>query len=361
MAISGIGRAARLLTSVFFIFAAPLSCFLVCTDAFAVAAAKSAPKPVTSPVKKRDVASAGKTPQKVVVAKKAAPRPAAKKVARAAVMRKVAPPKKVVAPQLERRLVHADGSGLSKNLIENFQHIYGKRPSPNERYSILFERYFDAGGQHVRDGRIVYAALKSGKGVNKVYLLKDEEGQYRYYTHSGKLLNTMRFTPPLRGDFPVTSKYGMRKHPITGKIRKHAGVDLGAPNGTKVYASADAKVEFAGYSKSFGNYVKLNHGGKYYTLYAHLKGFAGKLKVGQTVRCGQHIGYVGSTGMSTGNHLHYEIAEYGAGRTAQHTDPMRRLASGSEVFYHDMGEFKRSAGAFEAMAAGGRPTVNMGR
>ncbi len=115
----------------------------------------------------------------------------------------------------------------------------------------------------------------------------------------------------------------MRRHPLSGRHMMHRGIDLAVPRGTEVHATADGVVEAAGYNRGYGNYIKLNHGnGKYATLYAHLKGFARGLKVRQQVVRGQIIGYVGSTGASTGSHLHYEVMHRDNGQW-RHLDPLQ--------------------------------------
>lgn len=269
--------------------------------------------------------------------------------------------------QLKRHIVKVTGSagknanisqaarrlGASPSVIANFEELCLKSPAQNTggRFEIAFERYFDGNGNHVRDGRVLYVQLDQGRAKSKFYLLKDAGGNYRYYDDRGRLANGFSFMPPLKGNFPITSKYGMRKHPISGKWRMHKGVDFGAPRGTKVYASADAIVEFVGYGRGYGNYIKLSHdGGRYHTLYAHLKSFAG-IRMNQAISAGQHIGYVGSTGASTGNHLHYEVIERSSGSAMRHADPMlvASRTGGDVVFYHDMRSFRRSINALEVL------------
>jgi murein DD-endopeptidase MepM/ murein hydrolase activator NlpD len=114
---------------------------------------------------------------------------------------------------------------------------------------------------------------------------------------------------PLQGA-TLTSDYGMRTHPVLGGRRNHKGIDLAAPSGTPVYASADGVVGKAEWFSSYGNYIQIEHGGEMQTRYAHLSGYA--VAAGEQVRKGQLIGYVGSTGRSTGPHLHYEVRVAGA-------------------------------------------------
>jgi murein DD-endopeptidase MepM/ murein hydrolase activator NlpD len=105
----------------------------------------------------------------------------------------------------------------------------------------------------------------------------------------------------------LSSHFGMRKHPILGYSRMHKGTDFAAPSGTPIYAAGNGKVVVAGRNGGYGNYIRIRHNSTYKTAYAHMKGFASGLGEGSRVRQGQIIGYVGSTGMSTGPHLHYEV------------------------------------------------------
>jgi murein DD-endopeptidase MepM/ murein hydrolase activator NlpD len=125
----------------------------------------------------------------------------------------------------------------------------------------------------------------------------------------------------------LTSSYGMRNHPVLGKRRKHNGVDLAAPRGTPVYATADGKIEMAQRYSSYGNYVQIAHGGEYETRYAHLSSYT--VAEGDMVHKGELIGYVGSTGRSTGPHLHYEVRLEGAP-----VDP-RPYMSGTQLAVHE--------------------------
>ena len=107
----------------------------------------------------------------------------------------------------------------------------------------------------------------------------------------------------------LSSGYGMRKHPILGYNKKHLGVDFAAPTGTPIYAGGDGTITMIGRHGNYGKYIRIRHNGTYNTGYAHLSGYAKGMKKGKRVRQGQVIGYVGSTGMSTGPHLHYEVMQ----------------------------------------------------
>jgi len=114
----------------------------------------------------------------------------------------------------------------------------------------------------------------------------------------------------------LTSGYGMRRHPILGYSRMHPGLDFAAPTGTPIMAAGDGVVEYAGRKGNYGNYIRIRHPNEYHTVYAHMSRFASGIRSGARVRQGETIGYVGSTGMSTGPHLHYEVHHRG-----EHVNP----------------------------------------
>ena len=141
----------------------------------------------------------------------------------------------------------------------------------------------------------------------RVVFFRDPFGREAYYTPEGASLKKGFLRSPLEFSRVTSSFSNSRKHPVFGFHRAHTGVDFGAPTGTRVKATSDAVVAFAGSKGGYGNLVILRHNNGYETYYAHLHGFASGLRAGKSVEQGQLIGYVGSTGASTGAHLHYEI------------------------------------------------------
>jgi murein DD-endopeptidase MepM/ murein hydrolase activator NlpD len=134
----------------------------------------------------------------------------------------------------------------------------------------------------------------------------------------------------------ITSKFGLRRHPILNRIRNHKGVDYAAPIGTPVKATGDAKVAFAGWQGGYGRVVQLQHEGHYMTVYGHLSRFAACAKVGQRVRLGEVIGYVGMSGLATGPHLHYEFRVKGV-----HRDPLTvKLPQAFPIARNRLADFK---------------------
>ncbi len=167
-----------------------------------------------------------------------------------------------------------------------------------------------------------YAQLTLGGKTRTYYRFTTADGQTDYYDETGRSATKSLLKTPVSG-FKLTSGYGMRRHPLLGYSKMHTGVDFGAPFGTPIRAAGNGKVELAGRFGTYGIAVKIQHSGKYETLYGHMSRLADGITPGTSVRQGQVIGYVGSTGRSTGPHLHYEV------RVADHpVNPMRVKASG---------------------------------
>lgn len=172
-------------------------------------------------------------------------------------------------------------------------------------------------GERLRDGDIIGATFINGGRRFTAFRYEDASGAVSFYNEDGRPLKTSFLRTPV--EFTrISSRFSAgRMHPVLGKMRAHKGVDYAAPTGTPIYAAGDAKVEFRGVKNGFGNVVILQHGGQYSTVYGHMSRFAAGLSNGQRVRQGQLIGYVGSTGLATGPHLHYEFRING-----QHRDPL---------------------------------------
>ena len=152
----------------------------------------------------------------------------------------------------------------------------------------------------------MYAALTLSGKTFRLYRYKDASGRIDFYNELGHSVRKALLKTPIDGA-KLTSRFGMRDHPILGYSVMHRGVDFGAPTGTPIFAAGDATVEDIGVRSGYGNYIKLKHTGSFSTAYAHMNGFARGLKSGMRVRQGQVIGYVGATGRVTGPHLHYEV------------------------------------------------------
>ncbi len=176
-----------------------------------------------------------------------------------------------------------------------------------DSFEVFFTRYFDEFGNPVKSGDILFAALTLNGERMPLYRYQREPGRDpEYFTADGKSIKKSLLRTPIESA-RVSSGFGMRKHPILGYSKMHKGIDFAAPEGTPILASGDGVIEIAGRTGGYGNYVKIRHTDNYETAYGHMSGYGRGIKAGVRVSQGQVIGYVGSTGQSTGPHLHYEI------------------------------------------------------
>ena len=204
---------------------------------------------------------------------------------------------------------------ISPNIIVEFARLYGfqidfqRDIRKNDSFQIVYEIYVDENGKIFENGKIVYANLILRGQYNQLYYFpkKNYDG---HYDENGKSVKKALMKTPINGA-RLSSSFGMRKHPILGYNKMHRGTDFAAPEGTPIMASGDGVITKAGWCGGGGNCVKIKHNRTYQTVYAHMKNFSSLAIPGNRVKQGQIIGYVGSTGMSTGPHLHYEVIENG--------------------------------------------------
>ena len=171
---------------------------------------------------------------------------------------------------------------------------------------VLFERMETKDGAIAGNGNFVFSQLTLGDRTVKIYRYTDKNGNADFYNEKGESIRKALLRTPINGA-RITSNFGMREHPISGYTKMHRGVDFGAPIGTPIYAAGDGKVATASVKSGYGNYLKIQHSGKYSSAYAHLSRFASGVSPGKKVKQGQIVAYVGMTGSTTGPHLHYEI------------------------------------------------------
>ena len=175
----------------------------------------------------------------------------------------------------------------------------------NDYFKIIYEKYFDENGEFIKSGSILYAhMLVNGREISLYKFGNDKD--YGYFDINGKSVEKALMKTPINGA-RLSSSFGMRKHPILGFTKLHTGTDFAAKEGTPIVASGSGTIVRAKWCGGGGNCIKIKHNSTYQTIYAHMKSFAKGIKVGKKVKQGQIIGYVGSTGMSTGPHLHYEV------------------------------------------------------
>jgi murein DD-endopeptidase MepM/ murein hydrolase activator NlpD len=175
----------------------------------------------------------------------------------------------------------------------------------NDYFKIIYEKYFDENGEFIKSGSILYAHMSvNGREISLYKFGNDKD--YGYFDINGKSVEKALMKTPINGA-RLSSSFGMRKHPILGFTKLHTGTDFAAPMGTPIVASGSGTITRAKWCGGGGNCIKIKHNSTYETIYAHMKNFAAGMKAGKKVRQGQTIGYVGSTGMSTGPHLHYVV------------------------------------------------------
>ena len=202
-------------------------------------------------------------------------------------------------------------SGVEPNIIVEFARIFGfevdfqRDIRKGDWFEILYEKFEDDNNK-VRDtGKIIYASMYVNGSEINLYNFK-YNNEEEYYDIKGKSITKSLMKTPINGA-RLSSSFGMRKHPILGYNKMHRGTDFAAPSGTPIMASGSGTVTRARWCGGGGNCVKIKHNSTYETIYAHMKAFAKGIKEGRKVKQGQIIGYVGSTGLSTGPHLHYEV------------------------------------------------------
>ena len=206
-------------------------------------------------------------------------------------------------------------NNIKPNIIIEFARLYGFQVDfqrdirKNDSFQILYEIYVDETNEVFNTGKIIYANLMLRGQSNQLYYypIKKFVG---HYDENGKSIKKALMKTPINGA-RLSSSFGMRKHPILGFNKMHRGTDFAAPIGTPIMASGDGIIIKAGWCGGGGNCVKIKHNTTYQTVYAHMSKFSNLSIPGSRVKQGQIIGYVGSTGMSTGPHLHYEVIENG--------------------------------------------------
>ena len=235
--------------------------------------------------------------------------------------------KKKIITNLNKRIVFKEGEilqslyktaidlNIQPNIIIEFARIYGFQVDfqrdirKNDNFQIMYEVFEDDNNKIFQTGNIIFADLKLS-GVNNALYYFDKKKSEGHYDENGKSVEKALMKTPINGA-RLSSSFGMRKHPIDGYNKMHRGTDFAAPMGTPIMASGSGVVTRARWCGGGGNCVKIKHTTVYETIYAHMEKFARGIKEGVRVKQGQIIGYVGSTGKSTGPHLHYEVLENG--------------------------------------------------
>ncbi len=229
----------------------------------------------------------------------------------------------------------ATDENIPANTIIEFARIYGFQVDfqrdirKQDKFQIMYEIFLNEKNEIVETGEILFANLKLSGQDNILYYF-DKDGSEGHYDKNGKSVKKALMKTPINGA-RLSSPFGMRKHPIDGFNKMHRGTDFAAPMGTPIMASGDGVVKKAGWCGGGGNCVKIKHNSTYQTIYAHMSKFARGIKTGVRVKQGQTIGYVGSTGKSTGPHLHYEVLVNGKKVNSQKLKlPSGKILKGKE-------------------------------
>ena len=229
----------------------------------------------------------------------------------------------------------ASDKNIPANIIINFAGMYGfqvdfqRDVRKKDKFQIMYEIFLNEKNEIVETGEILFGNLKLSGKDNSLYYF-DTEGNEGHYDKNGKSVKKALMKTPINGA-RLSSPFGMRKHPIDGFNKMHRGTDFAAPMGTPIMASGDGVVKKAGWCGGGGNCVKIKHNSTYQTVYAHMSKFARGIKTGVRVKQGQTIGYVGSTGKSTGPHLHYEVIVNGKKVNSQKLKlPSGKILKGKE-------------------------------
>ena len=235
--------------------------------------------------------------------------------------------KRIIITNLNKKIIFKEGKitqslyktavdlGVQPNIIIEFARIYGFQVDfqrdirKNDNFQIMYEVFEDDNSEIFETGNIIFADLKLS-GINNSLYYFDKKGSEGHYDANGKSVEKALMKTPINGA-RLSSAFGMRKHPIDGYNKMHRGTDFAAPLGTPIMASGSGLVIRARWCGGGGNCIKIKHNSTYQTIYAHMKKFARGIKEGSRVKQGQIIGYVGSTGKSTGPHLHYEVIKNG--------------------------------------------------
>jgi murein DD-endopeptidase MepM/ murein hydrolase activator NlpD len=229
---------------------------------------------------------------------------------------------------------------IDAEVIVEFARIFGfeidfqRDIRKNDEFQIFYERFEDDEGENFKNGNILFAYLKNSGREIKLYRYKDSKNNIGYFTPDGKSIEKALMKTPINGA-RLSSGFGFRKHPILGYNKLHQGTDFAARRGTPVMASGSGTVERASWFGAYGKYVRIRHNSTYKTAYAHLSKFGRNIKAGKKVRQGQIIGYVGSTGRSTGPHLHYEVLVNNKRINSQRL----KLPSGKKLSKNEMENF----------------------
>lgn len=216
-----------------------------------------------------------------------------------------------------------------------------------DRFEVAYERFVDDEGTVVRHGEVIYARLNLSGDQKALYRFESRPGKIDYFDEKGRSAKRPLLRTPIDGA-RLSSRFGKRRHPVLGYTKMHRGVDFAAATGTPIYAAGDGVISYRGRKGGYGKYVRIRHAGGYNTAYAHMSRFRKGVTLGSRVRQGQVIGYVGTTGRSTGPHLHYEILAGG-----RQVNPLTvKMPSGIKLGKKTFAKFQAKRTNIDALVAG---------
>lgn len=229
---------------------------------------------------------------------------------------------------------------LCGKVTQMFAHLidFKRDVKKGDTFNVKYEVNKASDGEVVSVGDVIFASFTVNGRTHKLYRYKPRGGTADYYDEKGGAKKTgLDKKPMAMRNARISSLFGYRRHPIYKTTKFHSGVDYAAPRGTAIYASGAGTIEMARYVNGYGNFIKIRHNSEYETAYGHMQKFAAGMRPGVRVKKGQIIGYVGSTGRSTGPHLHFEIL-----RKGQRIDPLKaKVATGNDLTSNQLAEFKR--------------------
>lgn len=219
-----------------------------------------------------------------------------------------------------------------------------------DRFEVAYERFVDEDGDVVRHGEVIYARLNLSGDQKALYRFETRPGSPRsadYFDEKGRSAKRPLLRTPIDGA-RLSSRFGKRRHPVLGYTKMHRGVDFAAATGTPIYAAGDGVISYRGRKGGYGNYISIRHAGGYNTAYAHMSRFRKGVTQGSRVRQGEVIGFVGTTGRSTGPHLHYEILSAG-----RQVNPLTvKMPSGVRLGKKQFARFQANRAGIDALVAG---------
>jgi len=233
---------------------------------------------------------------------------------------------------------------ITAQVVKLFAHKldFERDIQPGDRFKLVFDRRVSESGRTVEAGDLEYAELH---GV-RFYRFKRRGGEAEYFDPSGKNIKGFLLRTPVDGA-RITSRFGLRRHPILGYTRAHQGIDFGAGAGTPILAAGDGVVTEAGRKGGYGNWLRIRHNGGWDTGYGHVSRYARGVRPGVRVRQGQVVAYVGSTGLATGPHLHYEVF-----RRGQRVNPLSaKVPQGTVLAGRELKRFKADKARIDGLLA----------